>query len=308
MSNTKNDAAKDFNAKPLAQANEALPPIKTTAKTKKRSFHDQILYTMLTSCRPYSLKSLAKACNTTPEALHHAMLSFIDKQLVICKEFPSKKGEPKKLYWANPVSTQEIQGKSTVCRELTKLFASSEEMAEAQKLHGELQKRHRIVLEQLNPLLAIPSLQQLDEQIALQELQLKEVLADIQAIRHRMESAAKPPPPNAITPRFKKATPSKPLDKSTLKRKINNMLSEYKTRKRQCMDFVEQLADAMEKKVKDVTGEKVLALDTDEMEWGCWVDGATGKVNGAVKKTGGATAKEPEENAVIRIPAKYTDV
>jgi hypothetical protein len=74
------------------------------------------------------------------------------------------------------------------------------------------------------------------------------------------------------------------------------------------MDFVEQLADAMEKKVKDVTGEKILALDTDEMEWGYWVDGATGKMNGAAKKSGGVMAKEPEEKTTVRIPAKYMDV
>ena len=58
-------------------------------KRKKKSFHDQILYTMLTSCKPYTLKSLAKATDTTVETLRHAMLSFVDKKLVLTKEFPS---------------------------------------------------------------------------------------------------------------------------------------------------------------------------------------------------------------------------
>ena len=58
-------------------------------KKKKKSFHDQILYTMLTSCKPYTLKSLAKATDTTVETLRHAMLSFVDKKLVLTKEFPS---------------------------------------------------------------------------------------------------------------------------------------------------------------------------------------------------------------------------
>jgi len=58
-------------------------------RKKKRSFHDQILYTMLTSCKPYTLKSLAKATDTTVETLRHAMLSFVDKKLVLTKEFPS---------------------------------------------------------------------------------------------------------------------------------------------------------------------------------------------------------------------------
>ena len=58
-------------------------------KKKKKSFGDQILYTMLTSCKPYTLKSLAKATDTTVETLRHAMLSFVDKKLVLTKEFPS---------------------------------------------------------------------------------------------------------------------------------------------------------------------------------------------------------------------------
>jgi len=58
-------------------------------KKKKKSFNDQILYTMLTSCKPYTLKSLAKATDTTVETLRHAMLSFVDKKLVLTKEFPS---------------------------------------------------------------------------------------------------------------------------------------------------------------------------------------------------------------------------
>ena len=61
----------------------------TKKKKKKKSFDDQILYTMLTSCKPYTLKSLAKATDTTVETLRHAMLSFVDKKLVLTKEFPS---------------------------------------------------------------------------------------------------------------------------------------------------------------------------------------------------------------------------
>jgi hypothetical protein len=42
------------------------------------------------------------------------------------------------------------------------------------------------------------------------------------------------------------------------------MRGEWKKRKDKCIDFVEQLADGMEKKVKDVV--KLLELETDEME------------------------------------------
>eukprot|EP00536_Pseudo-nitzschia_multiseries_P007463 jgi/Psemu1/287135/fgenesh1_pg.176_\ len=48
-----------------------------------------------------------------------------------------------------------------------------------------------------------------------------------------------------------------------LKKRINAMREEWKTRKRKCMDFVDQLADGLEKKVGDVV-RKVLELETDE--------------------------------------------
>ena len=274
----------------------------TQPKKKKRSFHDQILYTMLTTSQPYSLKSLAKACDTTTAALHHAMLSFLDKQLVISKEFPSKNGEPKKLYWANPLSLNELNGKSALAKEMGKLLATPEEMEEARRTHGELQSKLRGVVEELNPLVAVPTSKQMDEQILREESELNKLQEEIRAIRARMESATEPKPRQITHGRFQK--PTKPMDKPTLKRKINRMLSEYKQRKRKCVDFVENLADAMEKKVKDVTSEKVLGLETDEMQWGRWVDGGTGKVFGAVKKGKSGEEEVPK----VKIPAKYTDV
>ena len=41
------------------------------------------------------------------------------------------------------------------------------------------------------------------------------------------------------------------------------MRGEWKKRKEKCMDFLEQLADGMEKKPKEVI--KILDLDTDEI-------------------------------------------
>ena len=80
-----NDVAATTDTKQPATTKELQPQ----RKKKKKSFHDQILYTMLTSCKPYTLKSLAKATDTTVETLRHAMLSFVDKKLVLTKEFPS---------------------------------------------------------------------------------------------------------------------------------------------------------------------------------------------------------------------------
>jgi len=46
--------------------------------------------------------------------------------------------------------------------------------------------------------------------------------------------------------------------------RINNLRSEWSKRKNKCMDFIDSLADAMEKKVKDTVG--LLGVDSDEAE------------------------------------------
>ena len=310
----------NINARVPSSAVSKAPTITPTPKEpiqnkKKRSFHDKILYTMLTSCKPYTLKSLAQATDTTVEALRHAMLSFLDKQLVLSKEFPSKSGsgkEPKKLYWANPIRLSEIivsgentNGKkssgSAVLKEMSKFLATQHEIQEANLTRQELQQKYRAIQQELNPLLAIPTMKQLDDEILATEEKLQHVKNDIVAAKDRMAKQ-----PQQI----------KPQDPVMLKRKINHMLGEYKTRKRKCMDFVEELSDAMEKKTKDVVGEKILCLDTDEMEWGVWEDVGTGKVFGT-KPTkmvkGGLLAGRKNNNSVqeppvTKIPAKYKDV
>ena len=52
-------------------------------------------------------------------------------------------------------------------------------------------------------------------------------------------------------------------DPVRLKKRINAMRGEWRKRKETCSDFVEQMADAMEKKVKDVV--KLLDVETDQM-------------------------------------------
>jgi len=357
--NLKSAAKQANNANPASSINATVTTNPTPPKKKKRTFHDQILYTMLTTCKPYTLKSLAKDTNTTVEGLRHAMLSFLDKKLVVCKEFPGKKGstrEPKKLYWANPMTLMEVEngrggssggkgkkggGGGAVVKELTKLLSTSAEIEEARGSRQQLERQHRALQGELTPLLAIPTMDELDQQISAEEQKLTEVQNEIQAVKDRMANASKPPsnstlgggrmssggyaaaahhPPN----RFQKRPPPKPLDPPTLKRKINHMLGEYKTRKRKCMDFAEELSEAMEKKTKDVLGEKVLGLDTDEMEWGCYEDESTGKVFGTKTKPkgrGGLLGRknngpvglgnknnEGTEISIVKIPAKYKDV
>ena len=331
-------------------ASSIAPAKEPPKKKKKRNFNDQILYRMLTTCKPYTLKSLAKEANTTVEALRHVMLSFLDKKVVICKEFPSKKDssrEPKKLYWASPLSLSEVEsgsvvgsgkgkkgGGGAVMKELSKLLSSSEEINETRQERQQLEQQLRAIHAELTPLLAIPTMKELDDQISAEEQKLQSIQKEIQAVKDRMTDAVKPA---ASAPgrtniggygggaayypanRFKKA-PTKPQSPTTLKRKINHMLGEYKTRKRKCVDFVGELSDAMEKKIKDVVGDKVLMLDTDEMEWGCYEDCTTGKVYGTKpkakqmkgplvsRKKAGLVDGQSDGPSIVKIPAKYQDV
>lgn len=322
-------------------------------KQKKRSFHDQILYTMLTTNTPYTLKSLAKATNTTIEQLNHAMLSFVDKGLVIVKEFP--KG--KKLYWATTVSLSsggdngsDINAASgAIQKELAKLLATPLEMNETKQLFTALQQRYRSIQEELQQLLAIPTVKEIDDDIERDEKKLKSMQDEIDRIRTHIRQQEgegtktqqqQPPTPRPtagygggyyrMQQQLQRRVQTLPPDRITLKRKINHMLSEYKTRKRQCMDFINELADAMEKHPREImTNDKILGgLDTDEMEWGWWLDCGSGKVFGTrptslngirMKKTSGGhrdggkgkdeKGEEGEKTEPsVKIPAKYVDV
>lgn len=334
-------------------------PAAPNKKRKKRSFHDQILYTMLTSNKPYSLKSLAKATNTTVEQLNHAMLSFVDKGLVIVKEFPSKNNTTgKKLYWATTVTLSDHDcdndkkkkgSEGAIQKELSKLgLATPREINETKQLYVTLEQRYRSIQEELQPLLAIPTMKELDDDIEKEEEKLKKIQDEIDQIRTRireqsenkmtMQQQSQQRQPVAQYGSYyrmqqqqqrRSTTTTTPSDPATLKRKINHMLSEYKARKRKCMDFVNDLADAMEKHPREVmSNDKILGLDTDEMEWGWWLDCGSGKVFGTKPKKNkkllggggqrqqqqqrhGAAREEEEEEKnepTVKIPAKYMDV
>lgn len=325
---------------------------------------------MLTSNKPYTLKSLAKVTNTTIEQLNHAMLSFIDKKLVIVKEFPSKKKdndgrEGKKLYWATTVmlrddttsddgdnnnKKKEKKGSDgAIQKELVKLLATPREINDTKMLYTKLEQQYKDIQKELQPLLAIPTMSQLDDDITSEERKLKMVQDEIDKIRTRIREQSEGIQQQQSKPvtyggyyrmqqqqrLVAQSNQKGPPDPNKLKRKINAMLSEYKTRKRKCMDFVNDLADAMEKHPREImSNEKILGLDTDEMEWGWWKDCSSGKIFGTKPKMmkkkkgllgggggaaaagryrgGGGKVEEEEEKECdepsVKIPAKYTDV
>ena len=220
-----------------------------------------------------------------------------------------------------------------VANQFSKLLSTTDEIEESNKTRQQLDQQQRAIQAELKPLLAIPTMKQLEDENKVEEEKLVLLQKEIEAVKDRIANpskvaaAAKAPsrmssgyssasyyPAN----RFQQPKP-KPQDKTTLKRKINHMLGEYKARKRKCMDFVDMIADAMEKRPKDVMGEKVLDLETDEQEWGMYQvlteDGTTGKIYGTKPKSNakrGLLGKKNDNNDVdevpiVKIPAKYKD-
>merc|ERR1711957_576651 len=87
------------------------------------------------------------------------------------------------------------------------------------------------------------------------------------AVQNRISTST-----STVSTKSKKMVPIKKNNKSLLtpiqiKKRINKIRDEWFKRKRKCMDFVDQLSDGLDKKVKDVV-HKVLGLETDEMEEG----------------------------------------
>ena len=214
-----------------------------------------------------------------------------------------------------------------VANQFSKLLSTTDEIEESNKTRQQLDQQQRAIQAELKPLLAIPTMKQLEDENKVEEEKLVLLQKEIETVKDRIANpskvaaAAKVPsrmssghssaasyyPAN----RFQQPKP-KPQDKTTLKRKINHMLGEYKARKRKCMDFVDMMADAMEKRPKDVMGEKALDLETDEQEWSMYEDCTTGKIYGTKPKSNAKRGKKNSNNDVdevpiVKIPAKYKD-
>ena len=212
-------------------------------KKKKRTFQDEILYKMLTSCKPFTRKSLAQSLNTTEAAIHHVMLSLLDKNIIIKKEFPGKGGRSKELYWANQESTaKQVQSLELPTRE---------DMRQAQEEFASLKAKESYLEQELNAVQQELSNEDLDKKLAEMEEAVRMANDKVKETKGRVAAS-------------NKQSGSKGMqDPRKLKKRINAMRDEWKNRKTKCMDFVDQLADGMEKPIKEVV--KLLDLETDEM-------------------------------------------
>ena len=234
-------------------SNEGTSIEKPKKKKKKLNFQDQVFQHMFLGMKPFTLKSLAAALGQTDTALNYVMLSLTDKGLVVKKDFASSKGRTKTLYWAvDGVTAKEVAA--------TNAATPAECKAAKQKLQN-LQAEIASLRKTMADIQSDLSNEEVDDRLKEEEAARNELREKIAAIRSRMQS-----PPNATKPRMGlglKVPPKKPATQDQLKRRINHMRDEWKQRKQKCMDFCDQLADAMEKKPKDVA--KLLDVETDEM-------------------------------------------
>ena len=238
------------------EASSAAPP----KKKKKMTYQDQVLSHMLLSFKPFTLKTLAEALKTTDTVLNHVMLSLVDKNVVLKKDFTSAKGRTKTLYWANHGSK---------AKEVTGAISSPEKIEETKRELEGLRQQHATLNSALTGLSSQLSNLELTQKLVEEETQLEALQRQVDEAKARIRSAKEPPkqqpksllaraaPPKSAALLARERCPHR------MKIRINAMRKEWKDRKEKCLDFVEQLSDGLEKKPKDVI--KMLEIETDEM-------------------------------------------
>jgi len=184
------------------------------------------------------------------------MLSLVDKDLVKKKEFTlGKTGKANKtLYWAN----QDMSD----FKEVKIVIATPEERKETWDEYNKLMKQHQGILSELANVEKEPSNQELDNMISKLENEINTLNQNKNDTNQRIEKGFNPSLiPENINNRFRKNVQYE-TNPITIKKTINHYRKEWKNRKDKCMDFVDQVADAMEKKLKDVV--KIMCIEKDE--------------------------------------------
>jgi ribulose bisphosphate carboxylase small subunit len=236
----------------------------TKKKTKKITFQDELIQKMFMTCRPYNMKELIQIMGkTTSEAsINFCLLSLIDKGWVIKKEFESK-SRSKELFWANQVCTDK-KSWNLDCMKLP----SMDDIHKTRTELGSLQQKQKLLHREIEAIEKTPSNEQLSILCNNSQQEVNVLQHKLTAVQNRISTSSSIAPTKSkkMLP-IKKNNNNKPLTPIQIKKRINKMRDEWLKRKRKCMDFVDQLSDGLEKKVKDVV-HKILELETDEMEEG----------------------------------------
>ena len=234
----------------------------TKPKPKKKRFDQQILHHMVTSMKPFLVRGLAQEIKSTEQQLNHALLAMKDKGLIIEKEFTSSKGRTKTLIWAN----LESKAKDAIQVE----YSTEKGVAAKQELQL-LFAEEKHLQQELFDVNSLPCNEDLTAQVAAEEANVAQLKKRLEETRSRIK-AGEVPLKKTLNPGFRRfqapvKTPAqlaKERDPRLIKKRINAFRQHWKNRKQKCNDFVDNLAEAMEKKPKDV--HKLLDIETDEME------------------------------------------
>lgn len=227
-------------------------------KKKKLTFQKQVLSHLLNSLKPFTLKTLATEMKTTDTALHHLMLSLLDKQVVRRKEVGNK--IKKEIYWIDiEKASKELYG-TNMSNEAERMQADVE-LKQCQQKELELRKILSDFSSELSNEEVSLQIQRFDEEVTQLQARVQEVKDRISKDASKVVSSSNP---RCLLFAGMKQNPSKkPLTKNQLKKNINSMRIEWRSRKDKCVDFVENFADALEKKPKDIY--KLMEIETDEM-------------------------------------------
>ena len=224
---------------------------------KKNTFQQKVILHIITTMKPFTLKTLAAELNTTDTALSHLMLSLLDKKIVSKKLSGKKKTE---LYWVDlEKATKEYYGKEIPSQEGMK--SSKVELEEILGKEASLMK----VLKGMESEL---SNDELSKTLVDNEKGNRDMKKRVQDIKDRIEGKSGVPTKAAVGSknshfaRFP-VPPKKPKTRIQLLKDINNLRAEWKSRKEKCVDFLDNMSDAIEKRPKDVI--KMLEIETDAM-------------------------------------------
>jgi 26S proteasome regulatory subunit (ATPase 3-interacting protein) len=232
---------------------------KPNKKPKKKSFQEDLLHHMFFTCKPFAVKTLAQELKTNEASVNYCLLSLIDKGWVVKKEFTSK-SRSKELYWAH----QGIKSKELIA--LLNIVSPDEVGASRRELAA-LQQQHKTLMMEWQQITKEPSNEELGQQLATAESDLAELEKTMRDTLARIRAVKQQQQPQPKQPGFGKsflAQKKKPITcPKRYKVEINKYRDEWRKRKEKCTDFIDQLADGMEKKPKDVI--KLLDLEIDEM-------------------------------------------
>ena len=200
---------------------------------------DKVLSYVMSTMKPFTLNSLSTELGICEEYLRCTMSSLLDKEIIRKKVI---EGDARnEIYWVDiDNGMKEMYGEKRLSKERAKSIKMSLESSRSKEFN---------LLRELDGVQSELSNNELDKHIDQAKHKVKELQKEVNETKQRISAAEK--------------GEGKQLSKKKLQITINHMRVEWKSRKEKCVDFVDQLSDAMEKKPKEVI--KLLDIETDEM-------------------------------------------